>query len=165
MTTFLRTIAQKVFHPKATGAFLSHWSADSIRVTAANLLHHQDFSDTYIQMRLRWKSTVFLDYLRNTMDTAAAHTKALHMPENNLPAITNKCDKTTIPSAFPLVVNSPLSTPLLRHYDNEGIEDVMNATATSTASFVTPKRSSSPQFNPSPPGIFSSCSYLCGQLL
>ena len=48
--TFLRDVAQKVFNLKATDPSLSRWSAHSIRVTAANLLHCQGFVDTYIQM-------------------------------------------------------------------------------------------------------------------
>jgi hypothetical protein len=130
---FLRAVAQKVFHLKATDDSLSRWSAHSIRVTAANLLHRQGFSDTYIQMRLRWRSTVFLDYLRNTMYTAAAHTKALHISENNLPVITDKYTTTTLPSGVIVVTNSPSGVPLVRHRTNEEIEEVMNAPAASAA--------------------------------
>ena len=43
----------------------------------------------------------------NTMDMTAAHTKALHITENNLPVITNKYDKTTLPLGVPLVTNLP----------------------------------------------------------
>ena len=49
--TFLRNLAQKVFKLKPDEPSLSRWSAHSIRVTAANLLHRQGFTDTYIQMR------------------------------------------------------------------------------------------------------------------
>ena len=130
---FLRAVAKNVFHLKATDNSLSRWSAHSIQVTAANLLHRQGFSDTYIQMRLRWRSTVFLDYLRNTMYTAAAHTKALHSSENNLPVITDKYTKTTLPSGAIVVTNLPLGVPLVRHRTNEEIEEVMNAPAASAA--------------------------------
>ena len=126
-----RAVAQMVFHLKATDDSLSRWSAHSIRVTAANLLHRQGFSDTYIQMRLRWKSTVFLDHLRNTIYTAAAHTKALHISENNLPVITNKYTTTTLPLGVIVVTNLPSGVPLVRHRTNEEIEEVMNAPAAS----------------------------------
>ena len=43
-------------------AALSRYSAHSIRVRAANILHRQGMSDSYIQKRLRWKSTTFLNY-------------------------------------------------------------------------------------------------------
>jgi hypothetical protein len=131
--TFLRDLARTVFKLKPTDPSLARWSAHSIRVTAANLLHRQGFADTYIQMRLRWKSDSFLGYLRNTMYTAAAHTKALHISENNLPVLTKDHDKSVSPSGMPVCINSPSGIPLTRLRDNEEIEDVMNATAASAA--------------------------------
>ena len=74
-TMFLQAVVHKVFHLKATDASILRWSNNSIWVTAADILHRLDFSDMYIQIWLRWMSTVFLDYLQNTMYTAATHTK------------------------------------------------------------------------------------------
>ena len=131
--TFLRNVAQKVFKLKPTNPSLSRWSAHSIRVTAANLLHRQGFADTYIQMRLRWKSDSFLGYLRNTMYTAAVHTKALNIPENNLPVLTQDYDKSETPSGMPVCINLPSGIPFERLRGNEEIENVMIATAASAA--------------------------------
>ena len=64
---------------------LHRWSTHSIRVTAANLLHRANMTDSFIQKRLRWKSTTFLMYLRNTIYAANAHSKALNISESNLP--------------------------------------------------------------------------------
>ena len=130
---FLRSVAQEVFKLRPTDPSLSHWSAHSIRVTAANPLHRQGFADTYIQMRLRWKSDSFLGYLRNTMYTAAAHTKALNIPENNLPVLTKDYDRSETPSGMPVCINSPTGIPLERRRNNEEIENVMIATAAGAA--------------------------------
>ena len=64
---------------------LRPWSTHSIRVTAANLLHRANMADSFIQKHLRWKSTTFLDYLRNTIYAANAHSKALNISDSNLP--------------------------------------------------------------------------------
>ena len=124
---FLQSIARTVFHLKPTDKALSRWTAHSIRVTACNLLHRQGFSDTYIQSRLRWTSDAFLGYLRNTMYTAAAHTKALHIPANNLPTLTSSYKNVTLPSGEVVKINSPTGTPLVRHRQHEEIEQVLHA--------------------------------------
>ena len=69
---------------------LQKWSTQSIRVTAANLLHRARMTDSYIQKRLRWKSTSFLMYLRNTIYAAAEHTKAMNISESNLPPLSKR---------------------------------------------------------------------------
>ena len=66
------------------------WSTHSIRVTAANLLHREKFSDSFIQNRLRWKSQSFLMYLRNTIYSASAHTKSLALSNSNLPPLAER---------------------------------------------------------------------------
>jgi hypothetical protein len=50
-----------------------------------------------------YKSTVFLDYIRNTLHIVATHTKAFHMSENNLPVLTDKYDKSVLPSGVQLI--------------------------------------------------------------
>ena len=64
---------------------LNKYSAHSIRVTAANLLHRASMSDSYIQTRLRWNSQTFLDYLRNTIYAADQHSAAMNIPATLLP--------------------------------------------------------------------------------
>ena len=81
--TPLRLAAHKVLEIPRGDPELNRWSTHSIRVTAANLLHRQKFSDSYIQNRLRWKKDAFKLYLRNTFYTADQHT--LYISESNLP--------------------------------------------------------------------------------
>jgi len=82
--TQLRSAAKTV-HNITDEDILARWSTHSIRVTAANLLHRANMSDSFIQSRLRWKSTSFLMYLRNTFYSATRHTKALSISNSNLP--------------------------------------------------------------------------------
>ncbi|EJK66091.1 hypothetical protein THAOC_13004 [Thalassiosira oceanica] len=81
----LRFAAHKVLGIPLDDPELQKWSTHSIRVMAANLLHRQHFSDSYFQNRLRWKSTAFKKYLRNTFYTADQHT--LHLSDENLPPL------------------------------------------------------------------------------
>ncbi len=82
---FLRRSAQITFKLKSTDKALNSWTCHSIRVTAANILHRANMSDSYIQTRLRWKSNTFLMYLRNTFYSADQHTKAMKISNVNLP--------------------------------------------------------------------------------
>ena len=77
VNTFLRQTASSTFGIPANSKLLEKWSCHSIRVTAANLLHRAQYSDSYIKNRLRWRSDAFLMYLRNTFYTAKDHTSAL----------------------------------------------------------------------------------------
>ena len=79
-TKLLRKAAIAAHNIPPSSPHLQQRSSHSIRVTAANLLHRANLSDSYIQMRLRWKSTAFLHYLRNTF-------KALGVSDNNLPPL------------------------------------------------------------------------------
>lgn len=83
---FLRNSARAAFNLRANDKSLASWTCHSIRVTAANLLHRARMTDSYIQTRLRWKSTSFLMYLRNTFYSASEHTKALDISNRNLPS-------------------------------------------------------------------------------
>ena len=129
VATFLKATAMTVFHLKPTDALLQRYTTHSIRVTACNLLHRQGMSDTYIQSRLRWTSDAFLGYLRNTLYTAAAHTKALHIPASNLPILTNEYKKIRLASGEEVEINSPTGTPLVRQRTYEEIENVLHARA------------------------------------
>ena len=121
--------SEKVFKLKATDPILSKWSAHSIRVTACNLLHRQGYSDSYIQTRLRWTSNAFLGYLRNTLYSAQAHTKALHIPPDNLPILTTTWDVVGSAYGNEVKTNSPHGTPITRHREREELEQVLNAGA------------------------------------
>jgi len=129
VATFLQSIAMTVFHLKPRDKILNRWTSHSIRVTACNLLHRQGMSDTYIQSRLRWTSNAFLGYLRNTLYTAAAHTKALHIPSNNLPTLTTEYKQTRLPSGEVVTINSQSGTPIARHRTQEELEQVLHARA------------------------------------
>ena len=129
VATFLQSIAMTVFHLNTTDKILNRWTSHSIRVTACNLLHRQGMSDTYIQSRLRWTSNAFLGYLRNTLYTAAAHTKALHIPANNLPNLTTEYKQVSLPSGDVVTTNAHTGTPLPRRRAREEIEQVLHAQA------------------------------------
>ena len=77
VTALLREAAQEVLGLHKKDPVVSQWSTHSLRVTAANLLHRMQMSNSYIQKRLRWNSDRFLMYLRNTIHAADAHTKAI----------------------------------------------------------------------------------------
>jgi hypothetical protein len=125
----LQAVARTVFKLKHGDKSLQRWTSHSIRVTACNLLHRQGYSDTYIQTRLRWRSNAFLDYLRNTLYTAAAHTKALHIPSNNLPTLTMAYTTINHPAGGTALTNSSLGPELQRFREHEEIERVMHASA------------------------------------
>ena len=129
VAAFLQSSAMTVFHLKPRDELLTRYTTHSIRVTACNLLHRQGMSDTYIQSRLRWTSNAFLGYLRNTLYTAAAHTKALHIPASNLPTLTNEYKTIRLASGEVVTINSPTGTPLVRHRTNEELENVLHAKA------------------------------------
>ena len=65
----LRGVAQVVYDVSDSDD-LRRWSAHSIRVGAAVRLHTAGKDGPYIQLRLRWRSTTFLVYLRNTIEIA-----------------------------------------------------------------------------------------------
>ena len=77
VTKLLRRAAVEVLGLSTNDPEIKLWSSHSIRVTAANLLHRQHLSDTFIMNRLRWKSDAFLCYLRNTIYAANSHTEKL----------------------------------------------------------------------------------------
>lgn len=111
-TAFLRAAARAAFQLSTNDARLQRWSCHSIRVTAANLLHQAQKSDSYIQIRLRWKSSTFLMYLRNTFYAADLHTTAMKLSNRNLPVLT-----------------APDGTPIPQHRDLEPHEAFMAACA------------------------------------
>ena len=87
----LRALAQHVYHldPVKDSEHLQRWGSHSLRVGACVVLHSMNFSALDIQWLLRWRSTAFMDYLRNNpllpqrqfhaVDRAAAMPNWLHM--------------------------------------------------------------------------------------
>ena len=75
----LRSCASLVLNIKKEDLSLKLWSTHYIQVTTTNLLHQANLSDSYIQTRLRWKSSSFLMYLHNTIYSADAHTRAINV--------------------------------------------------------------------------------------
>ena len=107
-TKFLRKAAMGAHNISSASPDLNRWSTHSIRVTAANLLHRAKFSDSFIQTRLRWKSTAFLQYLRNTFYSAEAHSKAIGISENNFPPVQDRSYRALDPhEAFTLTSAAP----------------------------------------------------------
>ena len=90
VASFFKKAAMAVFNLHKTDPELTKYSTHSIRVTAANVLHRANLSDSFIQMRLRWKSDTFLNYLRNTFYAASKHTKSLDISESNLPPLSER---------------------------------------------------------------------------
>ena len=84
---FLRQTAKAVFGLKPNDKTLEKWTCHSIRVTAANLLHQAGMTDSYIKMRLRWKSCTFQMYLRNTFYSADKHSQAIGISSANIPPL------------------------------------------------------------------------------
>jgi len=85
----LRRAASAVLNIALSDTDLSLWSTHSIRVTAANLLHRQNFSDSFIMQRLRWKSLAFMEYLRDTIYSATQHS-CLKISDSNLPPMAER---------------------------------------------------------------------------
>ena len=90
ITKILRESAMAVLNLGRDDKELSRWSTHSIRVTAANLLHRARFADSFIQKRLRWRSTSFLGYLRNTIYAGIQHSTGLHISDSNLPSMSER---------------------------------------------------------------------------
>ena len=90
----LHTVAAKVYNLNASKRqdreILKRYSAHSMRVTAANILHRMGKSDSYIQTRLRWKSTTFLMYLRNTIYAADEHSALMDIPDCHIPVLATR---------------------------------------------------------------------------
>ena len=87
-------------------------------------------SDSYIQTRLRWKSTAFLMYLRNTLYAASAHTAALSLHKDNLPRLTGTYKSIRLASGMLAVQNDADAPDAVRRYrPPEEIEKILHASA------------------------------------
>ena len=57
---------------------LSMWSSHSLRVGACTTLYSKGFSEMEIKYLLRWKSSAFMQYLRNLAVTSRRHNAAIN---------------------------------------------------------------------------------------
>ena len=75
----MRLLAARVHNldPVQDKAILNQWSSHSLRIGAVVVLHVMGFAPLDIQWLLRWKSTAFMAYLRNTTCLAEKHYRAL----------------------------------------------------------------------------------------
>ena len=85
----LRAAASAVLNINKSDVGLNLWSTHSIRVTAANLLHRERFSDSFIMTRFRWSSYAFMNYLRDTIYAAEQHA-GLKISYSNLPSLAER---------------------------------------------------------------------------
>ena len=76
ITAYYRLVTMMVL-PNTSDAELKLISTHSLRVTACVLLHEAGKGDSYIKLRLRWKSDCFEIYLRNTNAITVQHAMAL----------------------------------------------------------------------------------------
>lgn len=74
----LQQVAQKA-HAIADPKSLKLWMPHSLHVGACVLLHAAGKVGSFTQLRLRWRSLVFMDYLCNTITLAKQHILALNM--------------------------------------------------------------------------------------
>lgn len=81
----LRAAAKKV-HKVTNTKELARWSCHSIRVGACIRLQLLNKPAHFIQMRLRWKSEAWQDYLRNLPELADAHNEVIHALAEELAA-------------------------------------------------------------------------------
>ena len=70
--------AAKKVHNITKAAELSQWSCHSVRVGACIRLQLLNKPDHFIQMRLRWTSEAWKDYLRNLPELADAQNKVIN---------------------------------------------------------------------------------------
>ena len=81
---------------------INRYSAHSMWVTAAVLLHQADKPASYIKIRLRWASDTFMMYLRNTVVQAKQHAAAVNGSNNQAELIqlnTINCPETVVYTA------------------------------------------------------------------
>ena len=79
-------------HDLAEKSKIGKYTAHALRFWAVVLLNQAGCPGPYIQIRLRWKSDSFLNYLRNTYEIAATHSEILskideiYWEEPNMPS-------------------------------------------------------------------------------
>ena len=76
ISKYFRQMAKKA-HPTMTETERKRYSAHSIRVTAAVLLHEHGCNGDYIKIQLRWQGDSYRVYLRSTKTILKHHTTAL----------------------------------------------------------------------------------------
>lgn len=86
ISAFFKSVAKQA-HPTLTEEELKKYSAHSIRVTAAVLLHQAGKLPDYIKIRLRWVGESYRLYLRNTERLMMQHVKALDSDSKMIAAL------------------------------------------------------------------------------
>lgn len=76
VSSYFRQIAKKA-HPSMDESERKRFSAHSLRVTAAVLLHEHGCDGDYIKIQLRWQGDSYRVYLRSTQTILKRHTAAL----------------------------------------------------------------------------------------
>ena len=74
----IRQAASAVYSIPTRSKTLLAWTAHSFRIGAAVILHDGGQPGAFIQKKLRWRSNSFMEYLRNTLRTAATHLHAVN---------------------------------------------------------------------------------------
>ena len=76
VSSYFRQVAKRA-HPSMNDAEIKRFSAHSLRVTAAVLLHEHGCDGDYIKIQLRWLGDSYRVYLRSTQAILRRHTAAL----------------------------------------------------------------------------------------
>ena len=82
ISAHLQSAAKKIYNITKR-EILQLWSPHSIRVGACVLLDEAGKDGKFIQLRLRWRSIAFMDYLRNTLTLAKHHIQGISAETNN----------------------------------------------------------------------------------
>jgi hypothetical protein len=79
ISTAMRALACQVYNldPVKDKDAVQRWSSHSLRVGACVILHTMGFSAVQIQFLLRWKSTAFMNYLRNLAILSDSQNRAM----------------------------------------------------------------------------------------
>ena len=110
ISEYFRFIATEV-HELTEPSEAALYSAHSMRVTAAVLLHQVGKIPEYIKIRLRWVSNAFESYLRNTDAIMDYHVDALDQDsaDNNVMTL----HEANVPASVSHSVNEDLSSDMV----------------------------------------------------
>ena len=110
ISEYFRFIATEV-HELTDPSEAALYSAHSMRVTAAVMLHQVGKTPEYIKIRLRWVSNAFESYLRNTDVIMDQHVDALAKDSANIHGMT--LHEANIPALVSHSVGEDLSSDLV----------------------------------------------------
>ena len=110
ISQYFRFIATEV-HELTDPSEAALYSAYSMRVTAAMLLHQVEKTAEYIKIRLRWVSNAFESYLRNTEVIMDQHVNALAKDSIDVHVMT--LHEANVPASVSHSVDEDLSSDLV----------------------------------------------------